>query len=496
MGALTYKSFPFELRGWDIQKKVGINPTDSLGLKVNLLINNNKIIQVEPINKKLNFINDKTRQFFDCFNFNLKVTDFKIEYLIKFYVKSIYFFDLYNFQKKIIYSFIIIFENISIDMLSLLTFFEQKYFFIKLIRYQQKNNCFDIENNLLLNDLSLKKTNVSLLIGTNVNFECTNLSLKLKQKKIKGNFKLFSLSSNLKDNIILGSSLYLLKNITEGTHFICQDFFMKNMLIITNSNLLKRNDSFQFLKLLTYFKKLQKFCDLNSINSSIYETSIFLLNSFLNYFNCNFLNFSLIYALNTTCFFDNFFTYKLQHKNYFVKNFKILKCKKIINLQENYFFIQNQVFNLPVKNFFETSQIFISNKGVLNQTKKILNNESKKSYWKFTRYFFNSLKKNSFISNNFLISFTKLTNQFSFKNVFYLFFVVLNNLNIIKNYTNSIHFFNIKLFDNYKKIKILNSKIKLWLNDFFIGGLDSCTFNSLVLIKCSTNYKIETSTFF
>ena len=31
MGALTLKSFPFELRGWDIEKFESLDPTNSFG---------------------------------------------------------------------------------------------------------------------------------------------------------------------------------------------------------------------------------------------------------------------------------------------------------------------------------------------------------------------------------------------------------------------------------------------------------------------------------
>ena len=38
MGALTLKSFPFELRSWDIEKFESIDPTDSFGSKTRVYI--------------------------------------------------------------------------------------------------------------------------------------------------------------------------------------------------------------------------------------------------------------------------------------------------------------------------------------------------------------------------------------------------------------------------------------------------------------------------
>lgn len=38
MGALTLKSFPFELRGWDIEKFESLDPTDGFGTSTRVYI--------------------------------------------------------------------------------------------------------------------------------------------------------------------------------------------------------------------------------------------------------------------------------------------------------------------------------------------------------------------------------------------------------------------------------------------------------------------------
>lgn len=503
MGALTYKSFPFELRGWEIQKKISLDPTDSFSKQIKILINNNHIIQIEPINKNLVFISDKTRQFYDSLllKSNLKFKDYNcLEKLTESYIRIIYFFNLYSFQKKYINFFCVVFENIGIDVLSLLTFFEQKYLFVKLTKFEQKKTTFDFENYFISNNFSLKKVNICLLVATNVNLESVVLNLKLKQRNIKGNFKFFNLSSNLKNSMALGSSLYVLKTTTEGNNFICQDFFMKNSLIIINSNLFRRIDNSNILKLLSHFQKLQKFSNFNSINSSIYETGIFSFNNFLNYFNFNFEFFSVTYAINTICFFDCFINsnYRFKHKNFFTKNLKKIKLQYLNCYQQdnnNLTVKTKNFFNLPVKNFFESSQMFINNKGNLKKTHQILNNNKKKSHWKLTRYIFNAFKKISLITNNFLISFTKLVNFFYFKITLHLIFIPLSSFFIKQAF----NFFNnsfIFVINSLKKTKLINSKLKYWLNDFFIGGSDGLSTNSLILNKCSENYKLQSTTFF
>ncbi|MGL5054340.1 MAG: hypothetical protein ACRC54_01480, partial [Fusobacteriaceae bacterium] len=68
MGALTLKSFPFELRGWDIEKFESFDPTDSFGSNTRVYVSKNQIVLIEPDYNNNTFntwLTDKGRQFFD-----------------------------------------------------------------------------------------------------------------------------------------------------------------------------------------------------------------------------------------------------------------------------------------------------------------------------------------------------------------------------------------------------------------------------------------------
>jgi NADH dehydrogenase/NADH:ubiquinone oxidoreductase subunit G len=68
MGALTLKSFPFELRGWDIEKFESFDPTDSFGSNTRVYVSKDQVVQIEPDYDSNNFntwLTDKGRQFFD-----------------------------------------------------------------------------------------------------------------------------------------------------------------------------------------------------------------------------------------------------------------------------------------------------------------------------------------------------------------------------------------------------------------------------------------------
>ena len=137
MGALTLKSFPFELRGWDLEKFDAIDPTDSFGSNIKVFINNRQIIQIEPnYNSKYPiWVHDKGRQFFDSLikNKNDDLNSFINSWnnTTKTLYKTIYLFELCGLKYPHINFFTLIYENLSMNLLCLLTMYAQKYPFIK-----------------------------------------------------------------------------------------------------------------------------------------------------------------------------------------------------------------------------------------------------------------------------------------------------------------------------------------------------------------------------
>ena len=114
MGALTLKSFPFELRKWDTEKFESIDPTDGFGSNTKVSINRNKIIQIEPDYDSHTFnswLTDKGRQFFDgmlrspksySLNENTK-TD--IADIFKNLIQTLYIFDHCSKQNNKVFFF-------------------------------------------------------------------------------------------------------------------------------------------------------------------------------------------------------------------------------------------------------------------------------------------------------------------------------------------------------------------------------------------------------
>jgi len=295
MGALTLKSFPFEIRGWDLEKFESFDPTDSFGSNTKVYISKNQIIQIEPDYNNYNFniwLTDKGRQFFDAI-FKIWCVNDKLNTKNKFWVKlwnkiikTIYIFDHCNEQKSQNYFFTIICNHLSFEVLSILILVSQHYSFIKLRKPESSKANIDLESSFQLKSVSSKNlfnlSTLCLLISINSRYEGYSLNLNLRQKILKGNFKCLLIGSliNLTFPVsFLGSNTNLIKTILEGNNWVCQDLkSATNPVLIYNSELFKRNDSenvlknIQFLCYSNIFNKIWN--GLNLLSPSLSDLSL------------------------------------------------------------------------------------------------------------------------------------------------------------------------------------------------------------------------------
>ena len=202
MGALTLKSFPFELRGWDIEKFKSIDPTDGFGRNTRVYVSNEKIVQIEPeydLTRNDTWLSDKGRQFFDgIFAFenrtknltNKTINEYSWKKTIKALLRTFYLLEHCTQKQKI--SFTILFENVSIEILSLLMIISNSYSFIDVKRVENVRLNNDLESNFQinsgLNEKKLTTSSLCLLIGSNPRYESYSLNLELRQRFLKGDF--------------------------------------------------------------------------------------------------------------------------------------------------------------------------------------------------------------------------------------------------------------------------------------------------------------------
>lgn len=517
MGALTNKSFPFELRNWETEQIISFDPTESFGYDLKLIITKYQIIQTEPIYfkgfYKHTFINNKSRHFFNGLqnSNNINISFYLIKEMYKTLLKILYLFEINFLKNKIVNFLYLYYDNLSLDLLCLLSLLKQKYFFIKLKNLISQKTINNIESNILFNKIKLENSNLCILINTNPKFENTNFSLQLKQRILKGNFKLFNISSfeSLSNcSVFLGTSTQILKLIAEGLSPLCQTLiYEKNPNIIINPKLFKlKNNSFIYF-ILTYLKKFITYSKLNTLNCSIYESGINLISNFFDNNSKILINFSSIYLINLqNTVIDNITNTNLLYltsKNEFL----IIHSKKVCLIQDytfNNFYHNTNIkytnyFYIPTKSFYQDSSLFLNTEGLIKKNSKLFINSSICSSWKLLRILFNALNNKFKLFkdiNNFLINFN-LKTRFNFIKLMFLLYLSKNVINT--NYTiNNVssYFINRSNIILYKSLRFINVKMTFFLNDFYLNNKDSFSKNSLILIKLSKITNLQLTNFF
>lgn len=540
MGALTLKSIAFYLRNWDTEKSESIDPTDGFGSNTRVYISNNQIIQIEPEYSSYTFntwLTDKGRQFFDSMfevwsknldNKDVMTTPNSWLGITKNLTQILYIYDQCNAQKSKKKFFTVIFENVSIEILSFLSVLSQNYSFINLKRAENFKVNNDLESNFQLNITSNNKTKLNnstlcLLISTNPRYEGYFLNLNLRQRLLKGNFKCLSVGSliNLTFPVVfLGSNINIIKTISEGNNLTCRDLKKaKNFLTIYNNELLKRLDSnslIESLKMLKYSTIFYKtWGNLNCFSSTLSETGIQSISRFLPAVKSDLTSFSVLYLLNVNASNISNLTQIAEFKllsysqnpkqttklDYFLdqspkSNQNIEFYRKIQQVEQP----KTGYSSLVTSIFYENEETLINTEGLIKRTVKIIFRKKTKNNWQLLRKVFKHLKTNlDFINNkdNKPIFFNYKSIGL-FKNFLYFQYQAtqsLSNLNFylsVKTQSFSIIYRKFKS----KSQKLVNTKIKYWLDDFYSGGKDEYSQNSLVLTNCSKILRTKSTNFF
>lgn len=541
MGALTSKSFPFELRGWDIEKFESIDPTDGFGSSTRVYVSKDQIVLIEPDYNSQTFntwLTDKGRQFFDGIfgtwtseggkDDSVALNKQSWLHIIKSIVKTLYIFDHCSRLHNKNHFFTIVFENLSLEVMSLLLIMSQNYSFIKLRRAESYKTNNDLEANFQLNlasdKLKLQSSNLCLLVSTNTRYEGYYLNLNLRQRFFKGNFKCLSIGSSVDLTFpvsFLGSNLKILKGIAEGNNLVCQDLKLaKNPTLVLNSELFKRTDGNNLLEMLKVMKYSNVFSKtwngINTLSPSLNETGTQMLANFSPINEKDLTNFSSLYLINTTA--ENIPNIKkiteAKLLSLSLKPSQTVNTNKLFldqnTLVNNNVMLYNKIaadntvdkyFYLPNSMFYENEETFVSTEGLIKRTSKLIFRKKTKNSWQILRRFFKHIKGNSTFlnqkdNNTIFFNSKKISNFKNFINFQFYATQSLTNLNFylsIKNqsfipYGNS----NFKS----KTVKISNTKLKYWLDDFFSGGKDEYSKNSLTMLNCSNILRAESTNFF
>lgn len=536
VGALTSKPYSFIDRNWELKIYKTIDFCDGFGSNLTISVkNDNNITKIIPgydqFDTTNNWISDKSRFSFDSMFSperisNIYISNGKMEThtlstwknIFKEIIFIIYFQDHLNkhLLKKFKLTIIINKGNLSLEVLTSLFLLEKKYSFIQLRKISYSYINLDLEYKFLTNSVNnIKKLNTSnlcFLIGINTRYEGSILNIKLRQRYLKGNFKIFSLNSLLDltfSTKILGSNLKFLQKMVEGNNFFCQEFiYSKNPLIICSSELFKRKDSIEINEILESLENYitiynKDWYGFNILNSNINDTGINNISNLKNLSEKDFLNSSTLYFIETCL-----------NTNNTIKKLIELKLLKFIELENNNKFIVEQnsltfdifhkkkknnyniytLVQLPSTNFFEEEGIYYNTEGIYKKTVKIISSfQQSKNNWEIIRQFSSFLTKINFASN--------LTFKYKTMNNF-MHFIKFRYFPIT-NFKSSIYSLidkKKKDFFFFNKFKILNKKLFktktiLCINDFYIGGNDLYSKYSKVMIECSKLLRLNSTNF-
>ena len=540
VGALTSKPYPFIGRSWELKNINSIDFSDGFGLDTQILLKNNRIVKILPgynsEENSNNWISDKTRFSFDGMfsperhqnslivnNSEKTIDNLSWNALFKELIYTFYFHDHLNRHFFKTNSLILVFNsNTSVEVLNLLVLLSKKYSFIKLRRDTKFkiNNDFEsnLQINLATNAEALESSDLCVLIGVNTRYEGSHLNLKLRQRFLKGNFKVFSLNSLIDltfPTTYLNDNSKTFYSIAEGNHLLCQSLkTSKNPLVIISSNIFSRNDS---ITLLHCLKTLERFSNvktkswygLNVLSQSLNDVGINTLNKFSTLISNDFKYFSSLFFVNSSLSDknlnklvelkllnylknDNSFNRAIIEQNNKIENKLFSKLKAKCNLYD-YIFLPNNVF-------FESSGTFINTEGISKKTVKLISSkQNTRNDWQILRKLFSYSNEITFFSNlkiNSKVQFN-CNNLYNFKNFISFLSFASQNLSKVSFYlqTKNQSF----LLDNKKfqlnKKKIFSTKLKKNIDDFYLQGSDKYSKHSITMVECSTLLRTEQTNF-
>ena len=533
MGALTSKSFPFILRSWNVKSYESFDPTDAFGQDTLVYINKNQVVTIEPqfsSQTLSSWLTDKGRLFFDSFfstkrhqNLSLQTTGSDITESWKMVFSSLniifYTFNVCNLKYANKVFFIIIFENVSIEILNFLSLVSQLNSFIKIKRAEACSFNSNLESNFQINSATsnakLSSSSLCVLVGINPRYEGSYLNLKLRQRYLKGNFRVLALGPilNLTFPIsFLGSNLNIFKSILEGNHSLCKDIISaENPMFVTNTESLKLNsfqEVFNFFRVLKNLNVVsQIWSGLNVLSMSLYETGLHSFSRFSFLTNKDLYLFCAFYSLNVNLNNVPNVSTITKSRILFYKNLKgfyksPLFIDQNINVGSKFPMLKNH-FYLPGSAFFENSGTYVNAEGFKKFESKLILKKNSKSDWQILRKFVQFMLTNKHLGclkdNKAL--FYSSNSFFNFKNFISFHFQATQNLVNFNEYT-SVNTQKFVLYQKVPNFKYVTSKFfktqkqKYWLVDFFTGGKDNFCQSSLTLHRCSANYKLQVTNFF
>lgn len=542
VGALTSKPYSFVDRVWELKFAKSIDFTDGFGLNTEVSLKNNLTITKIAVNRTEisidnAWISDKTRFSFDgmfsperlsnllytsTFKNEKNNTMVSWDALFRSLNETLYFKDHLNRQTGDRFNITIIISSfVSLENLVSLLLLSKKFPFFNLVKLSDsfiKNDFTDKFATLSASDSDqLENTDLCILLGVNTRYEGFNLNLALRQRFLQGNFKIFSLNSQIDYTIpvhVIGSETKCLQDIAEGNHVLCSKLkYAKNPVIICGSNFLKRKDTLEIQTVLNSLaqnsgitnKSLKNIWKgFNVLNVSINETGISSIASLKRLSLKHYTDSDGFYFVNTSQtdpILSKLIELKsLQHFNRSIHRLILNQTCTTSDFKSkfNYACDSSSYFNLPSSAFYETSGTYISTQGFAKKTLKVVSSKYlSKDSWQINRQLMSSLGKISFNGDlRYQKNLTYIYRNLSFLTTYLnLLYSPANSLN--QTFVSNVSLYTGKISFSYRtqKKKLFGSKIIHWLDDFYLSGKDPYSKISRVMIECSQMLRQNSTTF-
>lgn len=543
VGALTSKPYTFVDRVWELKFAKSIDFTDGFGVNTEVSLKSNYVITKVAVDRAdgsqdSTWISDKTRFSFDgMFSperlsnllFTSSLTHRKTNVfsswrvLLKELCETLYFKDHLNRQLRETLNMTVIFSSyISSENLISLLILQQRFSFFRVVKLSDSRTKNDLADQFASfsagNTKKLESSDFCILLGVNTRYEGFNLNLALRQRFLKGNFKIFSLNSQIDLTFpvhVVGSGTGHLWDIVEGNHSLCSQLkYAKNPLLICGSNLLKRKDSSEVqtaLKCLvrhsgiTTDSRINSWNGFNLLNTSLNETGVSNLAYLDRVSRRNFEKsngFYLISICSTDPVISKLIELKsLRYLNKGVHQMVLNQTSIFTDFQSKFQKTNKSFsfFNLPSSAFYEISGTYISTQGFSKKALKVVSTKClSKDGWQINRQLMTSLDNISFVGN------ARHNNSLNY--TYHNFLFLLTYLNLTQSPVNSFTqscVSNVQqlspnsIISEYKilKMKLTKSQITQWLDDFYLAGKDPYSKISRVMIECSQVLRQNSVTF-
>ena len=423
-----------------------------------------------------------------------------------------------------------VFRHSNLETLNMLSELERQISYVQVFTDKQPLTPVNTEDQYKVDStFSMPKLLYSssvLLIGTNTRYEGYVINLALRQRFLKGNFNIFNIGPDLSLTVPshnVGSTISTLKSVTEGTSPFCQALSKALLpVILINTEFFKRPGANRLLDLLEALKpKISQHSPTSVMSDSISLTGANYLKPFRGFTHQNFANSLAIYCVNCDIEVNKSFSKILNLKQLGFKNsnFTSANESKLIfdqslkykNEFENLLALNYDKYSylhLPVKSSFEENSSYITALGVSRKSVKILNSQfGAKSNWLLLRYLSSMIKNCFYLTNkkDYHVITNNPSNQ-SLQNSYRCFlYQATSSITSLSHHLDtkpSVIFNNKTLSRDAGRFKtfllqLKCSKIKYWLDDFFIGGDRDClSASSKTLISSSKLIRAATTNFF